>query len=191
MRVIVKFVVKLITIILYRVKIIGKENIPKTGAAIICPNHVHFWDAPTIVAYTKRKVNALAKEELFVNGFVKWLADQTGIYPIKRNSADLQAIKIALKVLKNDELLMLFPEGTRNGIAKGVKPKNGAVVIAAKAGVPIIPIGVNGSFKPFSKITIKIGTPIDYSKYKKEINNKELMTELTQELMQEIIKLTK
>ena len=141
MRIIIKTIFKIIAIILYRPKIVGKENLPKDTGALLCPNHVHNLDSAVIVSMFHRKVNVLAKEELFKNGFICWLADLFGIYPVKRGAADLQAIKISLKLLKHDELLLMFPEGTRNGLAKGVKPKNGAVLIAATAEKPIIPIG--------------------------------------------------
>lgn len=189
MRVIIKFIFKIIAIILYRPKIVGKENLPKDTGALICPNHVHNLDSAVIVAMFKRKVNVLAKEELFKNGFIRWIADIFGVYPVKRGRADLQAIKISLKLLKNDELLLMFPEGTRHGLDKGKKPKNGAVLIAATAGKPIIPIGIQGSFKPFRKVIVNIGKPIDYSQYSEEVKEKEQASKLTQELMQEIVSL--
>ena len=83
----------------------------------------------------------------------------------------------------------MFPEGTRNGMAKGIKPKNGAVLIAATAGKPIIPIGIQGSFKPFTKVIVNIGKPIDYSKLKEEVKDKEQASELTKDLMKEIVHL--
>ena len=189
MRVIIKFIFKIIAIILYRPKIVGKENLPKDTGALICTNHVHNLDSAVIVAMFKRKVNVLAKEELFKNGFIRWIADIFGVYPVKRGRADLQAIKISLKLLKNDELLLMFPEGTRHGLDKGKKPKNGAVLIAATAGKQIIPIGIQGSFKPFRKVIVNIGKPIDYSQYSEEVKEKEQASKLTQELMQEIVKL--
>lgn len=189
MRIIIKFLFKIIAIILYRPKIVGKENLPKDTGALLCPNHVHNLDSAVIVAMFKRKVNVLAKEELFKNRFICWLADLFGIYPVKRGKADLQAIKISLKLLKNDELLLMFPEGTRHGLDKGKKPKNGAVLIAATAEKPIIPIGIKGSFKPFRKVIVNIGKPIDYSKYSEEVKEKEQASKLTQELMQEIVSL--
>lgn len=189
MRIIIKFLFKIIAIILYRPKIVGKENLPKDTGALLCPNHVHNLDSAVIVAMFKRKVNVLAKEELFKNRFICWLADLFGIYPVKRGKADLQAIKISLKLLKNDELLLMFPEGTRHGLDKGKKPKNGAVLIATTAGKPIIPIGIQGSFKPFRKVIVNIGKPIDYSKYSEEVKEKEQASKLTQELMQEIVSL--
>ena len=84
---------------------------------------------------------------------------------------------------------MIFPEGTRNGMAKGVKPKDGAIKLAIKANVPIVPVGVQGDFKPFRKIIIHIGKPIYYSKYKEEINNREVLEQLTENLMKNIVKL--
>lgn len=189
MRIIIKFIFKIFAIIIYRPKILGKENIPEAGGAMLCPNHIHNLDAAVIVAMFKRKVNVLAKEELFKNRFLCWIADLFGIYPVKRGKADMQAIKTSLTLLKKDEILLMFPEGTRNGMAKGIKPKNGAVLIAATAKKPIIPIGIQGNFKPFTKVIINIGKPIDYSNLKEEVKDKEEATKLTQKLMQEIVKL--
>ncbi len=189
MRVIIKFIFKIFAIIMYRPKILGKENLPEEGGALLCPNHVHNLDAAIIVAMFKRKVNVLAKEELFKNKFLCWIADLFGIYPVKREKADMQAIKISLKLLKKDELLLIFPEGTRNGMAKGVKPKNGAVLIAATANKPIIPIGIQGSLKPFTKVIINIGKPIDYSNAREEAKDKEEASKLTRKLMEKIVKL--
>ncbi len=189
MRIIIKFIFKIFAIIIYRPKIVGKENLPKEGGALLCPNHVSNLDAAVIVAMFQRKVNVLAKEELFKNKFLCWIADLFGIYPVKRGAADMQAIKVSLKILKHDGLLLIFPEGTRNGMAKGVKPKNGAVLIAGTAQKPIIPIGIQGSFKPFTRVVVNIGKPIDYTNLKEEIKDKEQATKLTAELMKTIVDL--
>lgn len=186
---IIKFVLKLLVIIVYRPKIVGLENIEEGKPALICPNHVHALDSAVIVLTNKRKINVLAKESLFKNGFVKWLADIFGIYPVKLRSKSMESVKISLKLLKNNELLMIFPEGTRNGMAKGVKAKDGAVKLAIKANVPIIPVGIQGDFKFFKKIKVNIGKPIYYNVSKEEINDRETLDKLTEELMQEIVKL--
>lgn len=189
MRVFLKFIFKMMAIIMYRPKVVGKENLPKDGGALICPNHVHPFDSVVVVTMLKRPVRVLAKEELFNNVFLRFLAKVFGVYPVKRGKADMQAIKISLKLLKQDELLLMFPEGTRNGLEKGKKAKNGAVLIAATSEKPIVPIGIQGSFKPFRKVILNIGKPIDYSKYKEEVKDKEEASKLTEELMQEIVKL--
>lgn len=189
LRKIIKFLFKIAAIVVYRPKIKGKENIPKDAAAIICPNHVHALDSAVLVAMNKRKINVLAKEELYKNGFIRWIADLFGIYPVKRDSKSLESVKISLKLLKKKELLMIFPEATRNGIAKGVKPKDGAIKLAIKANVPIIPVGIQGTFELFKKVKMNIGEPLYYSEYKDEINNKELLDDLTDDLMCKIVKL--
>ena len=94
MRIIIKFLYKILSKIIYRVEVKGKENLPKEEAAIICPNHVHFLDGPTLIANSKRKINVLAKEELFKNKFLSNCLRMLGMYPIKRGSADIEAIKV-------------------------------------------------------------------------------------------------
>ena len=185
----IKKIYKGLMILVYRPKVVGRENMPKDTAAIVCPNHVHALDSTLIISMNKRHIKTLAKEELFRNKFFKFLADLYGIYPVKANNKSMESIKVSLKILKNNELLMIFPEGTRNGMAKGVKPKDGAIKLAIKANVPIIPVGVQGNFKPFRKVKVNIGKPIYYSKYKDEVNNKEVMDKLTEELMKTIVKL--
>jgi 1-acyl-sn-glycerol-3-phosphate acyltransferase len=99
-------------------------------------------------------------------------------------------VKVALKLFKENELVLMFPEGTRNGITKGIKPKDGAVTIALKAEVPIIPIGMQGSFKSFRKVKVNIGKPIYYNKNEIDMKDKTQLEKLTKELMEEIVKLT-
>lgn len=187
LRIIIKFLFKIAAIIMYRPKVVGKKNLPKDTAAIICPNHVHALDSAVIIAMNKRKINVLAKEELFKNGFIRWIADLFGIYPVKPNSKSMESVKISLKLLKKNELLMMFPEATRQGMAKGVKPKDGAIKLAIKANVPIIPVGIQGNFKIFRKVKVNIGEAIYYSEYKDEINNRELLDELIEDLMKKIV----
>ena len=150
---IIKFILSMAVHIAYRVKIAGKENIPKTGGAILCQNHIHALDPVVIVLLSKRQVFGLAKEELYRFWIIRWLANIFGMYPVKRDGSDISAVKLSLKILKQNRLLLIAPEGTRNGMAKGLKPRNGPVNLAIKAGVPIVPIGITGSFKMFSRIT--------------------------------------
>ena len=188
LRIILKHFFSFLETIVYRPKIVGKENIPVDTAALICPNHVHALDSAIIVAKFKRKVNVLAKEELYKNGFIRWIADLFGIYPVRMGNKSMETMKISLRLLKNNELLMLFPEGTRNGMAKGVKPKDGAIKLAIKSNTPIIPVGIKGSFKAFTKVKVNIGKPISYIDYKDKINDKEILEKLTDDLMKEIVK---
>ena len=186
---IVKFILKTLVLIVYRPKTVGLENIEQGKPALICPNHVHALDSAVIILTNKRPIRALAKEELFKNRFIRWLAYLFGVYPVKPEKKSMETMKISLRLLKNNELLLIFPEGTRRGLAKGVKPKEGSVKLAIRADVPIVPVGVQGNFKPFRKIKLNIGKPIRYNYTKEDTNNKELMDKLTNDLMNEIIRL--
>ena len=186
LRAIIKGILSTLYRIVFRVKI--KGEVPNEGAYVICSNHINYLDAAAIVLFNKRKVNFVAKEDLFKNEFLMWLGHLFDVIPIKRNMQDIDAMKRCLKVLKNNELLGIFPEGTRKGMEKNMKAKNGAAFMAMKANVKIIPVGIHGSFKPFSKVYINYGTPIDLSEY---TNQKEKLDEATDKVMNEIVMLTK
>lgn len=104
----------------YNPKIIGKENIPKEGPVIIVGNHIHIMDQCNIIISTKRCIYYMAKKEYFdkkyKEGKFPWFFKQTGCIPVDRSKKDDKAIESALEVLKNQKVLGLFPEGTRNSI---------------------------------------------------------------------------
>lgn len=174
--------------VVYRVKIIGTENIPKDKSEplIYCGNHRTYADPPLIVITAKRHVRFLAKEELRKNPFFAFLGVVFGGIYVKRDSKDVTALKTVLKALKNKESIALFPEGTRNGLEKGQKVKDGAAFLAVKTGTKVIPIGISGGEKPFKQMVIKYGEPMDFSG-----RSKDELDEITEEIMDKIISLTK
>lgn len=176
--------------IVYRMKIIGKDNIPKEGAVIICGNHRSFLDPPLIEVTCGRYSRFLAKEELTKNKFLAFLGIIFDAILVKRDSKEVKAIKESLKTLKNGECLALFPEGTRNGLAKGEEVKDGAAFFAVRSGAKVIPCGIKGGKKGDWKVTITYGKPLDYSEYK-GTKDKETLDKITNEIMENIISLTK
>ena len=189
-RAIVIFLVRTFCYIVFRVGKIGKENLPKTGAYIMCANHTSNWDPPIIVACTNRKMHIMAKAELFKNKFICWFAEKCWVFPVKRGGKDIESMKHSLKVLKDGEMLMLFPEGTRNGMSKNGRAQNGAAFMALRTGVPVIPVGIIGDMKPFHKVTLNYGKPLDFSEYKSNKPEKEVLEKVSQEIMDNIIMLT-
>ena len=189
-RAIVVFLVRMFCYIIFRVGKIGKENVPKTGAYIMCANHTSNWDPPIIVACTNRKMHIMAKAELFKNKFICWFAEKCWVFPVKRGGKDIESMKHSLKVLKDGEMLMLFPEGTRNGMSKNGKAQNGAAFMALRTGVPVIPVGIIGDMKPFHKVTLNYGKPLDFSEYKSNKPEKDILEKVSQEIMDNIIMLT-
>lgn len=180
-----------IALVIYRVKKVGEENIPKEGKYILCGNHVHALDAPVIVVTAKRDIRFVAKEELYKNPFIRFIANTFDVIKIKRNTADTDAIKEILKALKSGQIVGIFPEGTRNGMKKNAGLKSGAAYMALKTDTKVIPVGVKGSFKPFTKVVLNYGKPMDFSQYKDRKNDKEIQEKLTQEIMEEVIRLSK
>ena len=177
--------------IIYRAKIIGKENIPMDGPVIYCGNHRSYLDPQLIVVTAKRHVRFMAKDELGKNPFFAMLGNLFDVIRVKRDSKDITALKEALKTLKQGNCIALFPEGTRNGLEKGEKVKEGAAFFALRTGAKILPIGISGGEKAFKKVVVKYGKPLDYSEYKGKAQDKEVLEKVTNEIMDNIIELTK
>lgn len=178
--------------IVYRLKIIGKENVPKDGATLFCGNHRTYLDPPLIVATAGRHMRFMAKEELSKNKFLAFLGIVFDAIYVKRDSKDITAMKEALKTLKSGGCIGLFPEGTRNGLEKNDgKIKNGAAYLALKTGAQIVPIGIQGDSKPFHKSTIIYGKPLDLSKYQgiKKVDE-QTENEVSELLKNEIVRLS-
>ena len=173
--------------IVYRVKKTGLENLEGEGY-IICSNHINYLDAAAIVLLNKKKIRFVAKSDLYRFPIISFLGHTFDVIPIKRGKNDLASIKMCLKALKNNEILGIFPEGTRKGIEKNVKVKNGAVFLAEKAKANIVPVGIGGTFKPFSKVYINYGKPIDITQFKSDDPN--WIDEASNYVMEQIIMLT-
>ena len=191
---IVKFIVRGAIFIWYKIvyqaEIKGTENVPKKGPIIFCGNHRSYLDPPLMVVTAKRDMKFLAKEELYKNKFLAFLGWAFEAIPVKRDEKDVSAIKKSLKDLKEGKCIALFPEGTRNGMEKGEKVKDGVAFFAIRSGAKVVPCGIKGGTKEQHKITITYGKPLDYSKYKGS-KDKEVLDKVTEEIMENIIELTK
>lgn len=187
-RVIVRSAIRLYFAVVYRVKVVGTENIPKNKKEplIFCGNHRTYADPPLIVVTAKRHVRFLAKEELRKNKFFAFLGVVFNAIYVKRDSKDVSALKTTLKALKDRESIALFPEGTRNGMEKGEKAKDGAAFFAVRTGAKVIPVGISGGEKPFKKMVIRYGQPLDFSG-----RSKDELDQVTDEIMEKIVELSK
>ena len=138
----------------------GRENLPE-GAAVLCANHSSFSDPIWIVAWAnlKRHPRIMAKKELFSHSLLSWFFTKLGAFPVDRDSTDISAIKQSLKTLKDDNKLLIFPEGTR--IREGIdsKPHGGAILIANKVNAPVIPVYLSVKKGLFSPVRLIFGKP--------------------------------
>jgi len=170
--------------IIYRYNITGLEHIPKEGAAILCSNHISAMDPLMLITLSKRQVHIMAKKELFEIRILRAVLRAAGAYPVNRAGADLQAYRHTIDLLKNDKLVAIFSQGTRTQEFENVK--GGVAVFALKTTSPVIPVGIRGSYRPFSKINIHFGQPIPMDAYAgqkvKSALVDEVMTQITSQV---------
>ncbi len=191
LRVIVAFSIFWYCKIVYRIKIVGKENVPKEGALLFCGNHRTYLDPPLITVTAGRKMSFMAKEELKNNPLIRFLCFTFDGIWVKRDNKDIGSLKSAMKILKNGGCIGIFPEGTRNGMEKNEgKLKNGASYMALKTGAKIVPIGIQGPAKPFTKNTIIYGEALDFSEYSSGKVDRDIEDKVSEELKEKIIALT-
>lgn len=150
----------------YPTKIVGRKNLPK-GKVIITLNHTSNLDAVVLILNTWEKKYFLAKKELFVSKARSWFLKKMGAIKIDREIADVNAIKEAFKVLKNNKKLVIFPEGTRNKTEELnlQQVKHGAAMIAIKTKTPIVPLWILNRPKTFRKTKILIGKPYELDEF--------------------------
>ncbi len=134
----------------YRFKVTGAEYVPTDGPAIIAPNHKSFYDSFFVGLATKRHLHFMAKTELF-EGKSAPLLSGLGAFPVRRGSADPDALETARLHLEKGRVLALFPEGTRNRDPDTLKaPRKGAGRLAIEAQAPIVPCAITGTDRLFA-----------------------------------------
>lgn len=166
-------------IILFRPKVIGKENVPKDGALIFAGNHKHAVDPTMVMMSTKRLVHFMAKEELF-KGLHGLAFKNMGLIKVRRGKSNVGAITDAENVLNNGGTIGIFPEGTRNkGTEELLKFRTGAVRLAQKTNTLIVPFGIRNKYKLFRKsVILEFGKPIDVSNMELDEANDKLKNEV-------------
>lgn len=152
-----------------RWKVIGRENIPKRGGALLCGNHVSYIDPSALAAGATRQVCFMAKLELFQIPVLGFLIRGAGTFPVKRGTADRGALRKAIELLQSGQLVGIFPEGTRSLDGELKPPEAGAAMIALRAKVPVIPVALintrkllppHSFFFRFSRIKVVYGRPV-------------------------------
>ncbi|MCF4137300.1 1-acyl-sn-glycerol-3-phosphate acyltransferase [Streptomyces sp. Tue 6430] len=192
--------------LLFRPRIEGLGHVPASGAAIVAGNHLSFSDHFLMPAILKRRITFLAKAEYFTGSGVKGRLTaaffrSAGQIPVDRSGKDAgqAAIREGLGVLGKDELLGIYPEGTRSHDGRLYKGKVGVAVMALKAGAPVVPCAMIGTFEaqpPGRKIprirpvTIRFGEPLDFSRYAGMEGEKAVLRAITDEIMYAILTLS-
>jgi 1-acyl-sn-glycerol-3-phosphate acyltransferase len=188
--------------LMYRPEVLGLENVPEEGAAILAPNHQSFLDdflMPLVIH--KRKVRMLAKADYFEKKRTAWFFKAAGCIPVRREggSAGAEALDAGIDALKNGELVGIFPEGTRSPDGRLYRGKTGVARMALEAQVPIIPVSLGGTFEAWpydrklpkrGRVTITFGKPLDFSRHYDTPADRFVLRSITDEVMYEIMLLS-
>ncbi len=182
----------------------GLENLPKKEPFIIAANHVSYMDHMIIGAYVisklNRKIHFLAKKEHFDKPLERAWHNYIGAIPLNREKGGKKALNLAVKALKNNSIISIYPEGTRTLTGKIQKAKTGVARLALLSKIPVIPIGLIGTFKilpkgkyipKFKRAVMNIGKQMHFPEYYNKKINKRMLREVTNKIMKEIARLSK
>ncbi len=131
--------------VLFRVRVVGKEHVPRRGVYVVAPSHRSILDIPFAAYMTRRRIRFMAKKELFSTLIGRAFFDALAAIPVDRDATDRSALRAAQRALDAGEPVGVFPEGTRNTGPVLGEMHDGAAYLAMKLGVPIIPVGIGGS----------------------------------------------
>lgn len=165
----------------YRIKVEGLEHFPKDGGVLLCTNHISNFDPPVVGVTAPRKVLFMAKDELFKVPVLKQLLNNFGTFPVKRGGGDREALRAGLKVLKDGNVLGLFPEGTRSKDGKLGKGQPGAGFFALRSTAAVVPCAIIGPYKSFRTLRVVYGKPINMEEYRGKKISAEEMTNIIME----------
>ncbi|MBK6763667.1 MAG: 1-acyl-sn-glycerol-3-phosphate acyltransferase [Micrococcales bacterium] len=190
----------------FRPQVEGLEHIPKDGSAILASNHLSFSDSFFLPLVVPRHITFLAKAEYFNGTGIKGFLNRAffkgvGQVPIDRSggSASDDALSTALRILDQNELLGIYPEGTRSPDGRLYRGKTGVARVALEAEVPVIPVAMIGTreiqrpgkiMPSIRRVGIKIGKPLDFSRYEGMQNDRFVLRSMTDEIMYELMELS-
>jgi len=147
------------------------DELPRTGPLIIASNHASNFDVPVIGSWLiprlGRRIHWLGKKELFDWPIIGWVAANGGVHPVDRGAADVEAFRLAQRILGEGHVLFVFPEGTRSPDGALQEARDGVALLALRTGAPIVPIGIAGSHRvwpkgqrlphPGGRVTVRVG----------------------------------
>lgn len=157
----IKAIARAIFAILFPARVQGAERIPAEGAVILCGNHISMLDPIIAGLSVRRPVRFMAKEELFRFKPLGALITALGAYPVKRGATDMAAIRTSMKLLKEGEVLGIFPQGSREKDGEHLRMENGVGLMAQRSGAAVCPMRIVGPYRPFRRTPLFIGAPID------------------------------
>lgn len=164
-----RFVLTLPTILVFRTRAIGLENVPKQAPVILAPNHFSAWDHFFAGVYLRRQLRFMAKSQLFSNRVIEFIFFHGGVFPVRRGARDEEAFITARTILGRGGMVLIYIEGGRSRSRRLGEAKPGVGRLALETGVPVIPVAIHGSAGVrgwkrlrFPKVTVQYGEPLRF-----------------------------
>ena len=165
---------------IFFMRVEGKENIPAGKPCVMMGNHQCILDPLTLALCTPdREIHFMGKKELFENRFLRWVFTKVHGFPVDRGNMDMGAIRTALGVLKDGDTLGIFPEGTRSRDGHMGPLLGGASMLALRSGCDVVPIYIDGRYRPFRRMTVRVGMPLAIEDLHAQRVTKDTCEELT------------
>jgi len=165
----VRIIVTLPALLLYRTRAIGLENVPRSGPLILAPNHFSQMDHFFVGLFLRRQIRFMAKSQLFGPRVLTYIFKHGGVIPIRRGHHDEQAFETAYTVLGQGGMLLIYAEGGRSRSGELGQPKPGVGRLAIESGAPVVPVAIHGSASVrrwkrlrFPKVTVQFGEPMSF-----------------------------
>ena len=177
-----------------RLKVEGKEWVPPGGPLIIVCNHLSNADPPMLVGTIPRRLRFMGKRGLFANPIAALFFSGMGVHPVDRSQADIAALRWATNMLKQDQAIILFPEGTRSRSGQMSRGKPGVAYVATKSQALILPVAITGTENmkgfwrivfPLCRVNVKIGQPFSLPTVEGNLS-RDLLENLTDIIMDRI-----
>jgi len=165
----VRILITLPTLLLWRVRAIGLDNVPKSGPLLLAPNHLSQMDHFFTAVYLRRKIRFMAKSQIFGPPVITYVFKHGGVFPVRRGHKDEEAFRTAFTLLEQEEMLLIYAEGGRSRTGQLGEPKAGIGRLALESGAPVVPVAIYGSASvrrwkrfTFPQVTVQYGEPIRF-----------------------------
>ena len=154
-----------------RYQVQGREHVPREGGVILAANHTSYLDPPLVGSAVRRPIHFMAKAELFGVPALGWFIARAHAFPVHRGAADRRALRTAVQLLRQGEVLLIFPEGTRSPDGRLMPAELGVGIIALRSGAPVVPVAHTGADRVLprgtpllrpAKIRVRIGPPLRF-----------------------------
>jgi 1-acyl-sn-glycerol-3-phosphate acyltransferase len=168
---VLRLLVRQIIRLAFPIRVQGLENLPESGPAVVVGNHTSFIDGIVLEVFPARLIRFMTKNSQYKGRLVTWFLTQAGTFPVRRYTIDAQAVRNAIRVVRQGHLLGVFPEGERSWDGRMLPFKRGAIRLLLTLGVPVVPVGVSGAYGLMPRwtasirrvpVTIRFGKPVRF-----------------------------